>query len=399
MRIKKLKLSNRIAFVYSIIIFFACITILIATNLFISQSLRKQPIIKTISPNAISITVNNEFNKSQSYYIPIESEEFMRELARIDISSDSFSSLLNSNIMQRVLTFSVLTSLLIGLLSIFVAIYYSKRIAAPIVNILKITEGLSVNNMNERLNIPSKYDETSQLISLYNKALDKLQASFCDLELFNSYASHELRNSLSILSACLEQGTDDKRTDRATLSKIVNEAIEYINRLTNTVVDIMALSSRQLKDCNEPVDLALLAARAVDEYKLTDARVELNIPDEGVPYVAGKELWLFRAICNLLDNALKHSDKSLPVIIDISHKFNAVVISVKDQGSGIDSKSLEYIWKPYYSKPAPGKNGVGLGLAMVKQVVDSLGGFIWVESNKESGTTFYLSFPVVQSVI
>ena len=253
--------------------------------------------------------------------------------------------------------------------------------------------------MNERLNIPSKYDETSQLISLYNKALDKLQASFCDLELFNSYASHELRNSLSILSACLEQGTDDKRTDRATLSKIVNEAIEYINRLTNTVVDIMALSSRQLKDCNEPVDLALLAARAVDEYKLTDARVELNIPDEGVPYVAGKELWLFRAICNLLDNALKHSDKSLPVIIDISHKFNAVVISVKDQGSGIDSKSLEYIWKPYYSKPAPGKNGVGLGLTMVKQVVDSLGGFIWVESNKESGTTFYLSFPVVQSVI
>lgn len=396
MKIKKLKLSTRVAFVYSMIIFSACLTILIATNLFIRQSLNKQPIIKAISPNAISITINNEVNKSLSYYIPIESEEFMQALAHTNINSDTFNNILNSNIMQRVLTFSVLTSIIFGLLSIFAAIYYSKRITSPITNILKVTEDISLNNMNERINMPSKYDETSRIIALYNKALDKLQATFCDLELFNSYASHELRNSLAILSACLEQSADEAKTDRNDFSKIVKKALEYINRLSNTVIDIMSLSSRQLKDCNEPVDLALLAARAVDEYKLTGARIELNIPDEGVPYVAGKELWLFRAICNLLDNALKHSDKNLPVVIDISHKFNAVVISVKDNGSGIDSQSLEYIWQPYYSKPAPGKKGVGLGLAMVKQVVDSLGGFIWVESDKETGSTFYLSFPVTQ---
>jgi signal transduction histidine kinase len=246
---------------------------LIATNLFIRQSLNKQPIIKAISPNAISITINNEVNKSLSYYIPIESEEFMQALAHTNINSDTFNNILNSNIMQRVLTFSVLTSIIFGLLSIFAAIYYSKRITSPITNILKVTEDISLNNMNERINMPSKYDETSRIIALYNKALDKLQATFCDLELFNSYASHELRNSLAILSACLEQSADEAKTDRNDFSKIVKKALEYINRLSNTVIDIMSLSSRQLKDCNEPVDLALLAARAVDEYKLTGARI------------------------------------------------------------------------------------------------------------------------------
>jgi signal transduction histidine kinase len=68
--------------------------------------------------------------------------------------------------------------------------------------------------------------------------LDKLQATFCDLELFNSYASHELRNSLAILSACLEQSADEAKTDRNDFSKIVKKALEYINRLSNTVIEL-----------------------------------------------------------------------------------------------------------------------------------------------------------------
>lgn len=392
MKIRKINLKTRIALTYSLIILLACLSILLLTNLYMRRSLNKLPIIKAISPNAISITINRETDSSLSYYIPIESEELIRELSRSDITADSFNNMLNNNVLQRVFHFSLLTSLIIGLLSILIAVHYSKKISAPIVEILKVTDSISINNMTERITIPSKYDESSQIISLYNNALDKLQESFQDLEQFNSYASHELRNSLALLRACLEQGQSDDEID---IKQALKQANEYIIKLTHTVDDIMALSSRQLKDCNEPVDLALLAAEAVDEYNLSGINLELILPEEGVPPVYGKEIWLYRVICNLIDNALKHSMDYSPVIIEVKQKFNAVILSVKDHGKGISDQSIDHIWQPYYSKPAPGKGGVGLGLAMVKQVISSLGGFTWVDSMEAEGSTFYISLPVI----
>lgn len=215
----------------------------------------------------------------------------------------------------------------------------------------------------------------------YNEALSKVKLSYENLQRLNSYASHELRNSLAVLRAKIEIGEDTK------------EITQYIDSLNGIITDILAMSTSSLSNNEETVDLALVCAKIVDEYTVIFNNIKFNMPEEGVETIRGKEIWIERCIVNLIDNAMKFVDKnknSNEINIQVSEDGTNIIVEVYDNGIGIDESKLHEIFTPYYGTKK--RTSTGIGLAYVKHVMDLHKGKVLVESKKEEYSKFSLVF-------
>lgn len=224
-------------------------------------------------------------------------------------------------------------------------------------------------------------DEIYDLTVAYNEALSKVKLSYENLQRLNSYASHELRNSLAVLRAKIEIGEDTK------------EITQYIDSLNGIITDILAMSTSSLSNNEETVDLALVCAKIVDEYTVIFNNIKFNMPEEGVETIRGKEIWIERCIVNLIDNAMKFVDKnknSNEINIQVSEDGTNIIVEVYDNGIGIDESKLHEIFTPYYGTKK--RTSTGIGLAYVKHVMDLHKGKVLVESKKEEYSKFSLVF-------
>ena len=105
-----------------------------------------------------------------------------------------------------------------------------------------------------------------------------------------------------------------------------------------------------------------------------------------------KSRWIYRAVSNLLDNAIKYGCGK-PISLSVEVRKGSVIVKVQDQGIGIEKSHLDKIFQNRYRVNELNKNGYGIGLSLVSYVCDLCGGFIMAESEPSHGTTFYLSFP------
>ncbi|WP_242951859.1 sensor histidine kinase [Clostridium felsineum] len=232
------------------------------------------------------------------------------------------------------------------------------------------------------IEMPKVKDEIYELTFAYNSAMKKIKKSYDDMKRLNSYASHELRNSLSVLRAKIELDDDKKDIER------------YIDKLTNTTNDILAMSTPKLCSNNENIDLALICAKVVDEYTGVFDNIELELPDDGVDLIKGKEMWIERCIINLIDNSIKFVDKNKKInkiVVEVVETTEDIIISVLDNGIGIEEKEVEKILKLYYG--TNGRISTGIGLAYVKHIMDLHGGKVLVKSKKGEYSKISLIFP------
>ncbi len=276
--------------------------------------------------------------------------------------------------------------LMLFVLAIMLSLYISNITIVPL---KRASEFISNMNFREPCKQRDIQDEEIGNLALEcNNISERMNAIYEDVETFNSFATHELRNSLAILST------------KAQLNNSSGDIKSYIGVLGNTVEDMLLLSSsRRIKDVElTGVDLAIVAARAVDEYSIKNSNIELIIPEDGVEEIYGKEVWIYRCICNLLDNSIKYGYKDTPIIVEIEETLNSVLLKVKDYGKGMDPQYIKYIFEPYYRIKESKKDGHGIGLALVKKVVDLMSGVIWVESKENEGSQFYIAFPMKQEV-
>lgn len=299
---------------------------------------------------------------------------------------------LSSEIFKRLIRYSAI-AIFIMLVSIFFIGYnVSKWLLKPLTTMADVTNQISADNLDLRLSIPESNDELRKLSYSFNTTMDGLQKAFLELERFNSYASHELKNALAVMKTRLE--VDYNEND---CRETVAFAITQVNRITKSINDILAISSTSIKDSGELVDIAMAAAKVVDEYQATGRKIILNIPDDGVLPVRGKEIWFQRVIANLVDNAIKHSDNDSLINIKVKQDFEAVIITVSDSGRGIACSQQERIWAPYFTTSSEWEKGYGLGLAMVRHIVDICNGLVWVDSAEGKGSTFYISLPIARA--
>lgn len=201
-----------------------------------------------------------------------------------------------------------------------------------------------------------------------------------DFENLSSYISHEQKNSLALLRAMIQNEC----------SNDAHRTTAQIDRMVKNLDDILTLSINQSQ--MEKVDLPLVCGRAVDDYKKACPAISFDFDEEADLYIAGNELLVYRAVSNLIDNAVKYG-LGKPIQVYVGVQGNCPYVSVQDHGMGISMKQQEKIFESHYRIGNRKKDGYGIGLSLVRHVAEICGGFVWVESEKAKGSNFKLVFP------
>ena len=307
--------------------------------------------------------------------------------------------------------FYKLKSLQFILLVVFVislvAVYFSGKIFAfralqPISNIISQVDGISVSNLNERVNEGNGKDEIARLAGTFNKMLQRLETAFKIQKNFIANASHELRTPLTVITGQLEVILfKDRNPDeyKNTLISVLDE-IKNLNHISNRLL-LLAQTSSDMAEINFSsfrIDDALWQARNEILKRNKNFRIDINfkqsINEEMKLVVYGNELLIKTAFSNLMDNACKYSgNNKVNIILDSIE--GTLKIKFIDEGIGIPPEELKMIFQPFYrSKRVTNIKGHGIGLSLVEKIISLHKGNVDVDSETGKGSTFTVTVPL-----
>jgi signal transduction histidine kinase len=261
----------------------------------------------------------------------------------------------------------------------------------------------SSEELNRRLSWPSRSDEIGRLCAEFNAMLARLEEAFARERQFISDASHELKTPLTVIHAnarMLERWANDNPAVRAdSLAAIIDES----SALSHIVDGMLTLAKAESGDAfaGEPVALdavvaeAARAAQGRAREKGLDFTFLHDLPD-GQPVVQGEALLLRRLVSNLVDNAVKFTERG-SVRVTLERRNGRAVVEVSDTGVGIEDDALARIFDRFYrgdKSHSRQVEGTGLGLAIARSIARVHGGTIEALPRPQGGMVFILSLPL-----
>ena len=238
---------------------------------------------------------------------------------------------------------------------------------------------------------------TARDISDIKRAEEELIRSNQDLQQFAYVASHDLQEPLRNVASCLQLLEKEyKNKLGANADQYIHYAIESSVRMKSLILDLLAYSRVATRGkAPEPVDCQQLLDRTVDNLGVAISEAGAVITHGPLPKVYGDDAQLLQVFQNLVQNGIKfHRDEPPQIHISAAKNNNDWVFSVKDNGIGIESKHLDRIFVIFQRLHKRSQyEGTGMGLAIVKKVVERHQGRVWVDSEPGKGTTFYFTIP------
>ncbi|MET9882058.1 HAMP domain-containing sensor histidine kinase [Streptomyces sp. NPDC006430] len=239
---------------------------------------------------------------------------------------------------------------------------------------------ISDRDLHRRVPVPHSQDEIARLAVTMNSTLDRLEAAGIRQRRFIADASHELRSPITVLRTQLEVA--QAHPDPALWGELVSGALEDTVRLQDLAADLLLLARL---DTGEPppdgaVDLADVAREAARSRRQDRVPVAVEIAPEAV--VRGSTLWLTRLVTNLLDNAQRHADGWVGIVLRLDEATNTAVLEVRDDGPGIPAADRERVFERFTrldDARSRDEGGTGLGLAIARDIAGRLGGSLTVE--------------------
>lgn len=218
-----------------------------------------------------------------------------------------------------------------------------------------------------------------------------------------STVSHELRTPLAIIKGYSTMLADYNRRLRSEEKKeylqSIDRATDRLTELIDHLLDMSRLEAGLLKLDKQPTDISQLIQEVVAEAKLRAPRHTIETDErQRLPTVEVDARRIRQVLDNIIDNAIKYSNKESKVVVSAQRAGQELLISVADQGIGIPSHELEMVFDRMYrieQRLTPEMGGIGLGLAICKGLITAHGGRIWVESELGKGSTFCFTLPLV----
>ncbi len=293
---------------------------------------------------------------------------------------------------------------LILALSVSVGWYLAGRALKPFDEVARTAEQLTSENLNTQIITSYGEREVQRLVESFNSMVLRLNRSFQQVRQFNADAAHELRTPLAIL-----QGENEIALRSPSLPDDVRAVLasnlEELDRLNRVVNDLLTLAEADsgteiLK--RKPIEVSALLKDLIEEMSALAEERQLKIECHGLPdlQVLGDDLWIRRALLNLIDNSIKYSKPGGIIEVWLKRIDSMVQIGIRDYGIGIDSKDLPRIFdRLYRADPARSRTrgGSGLGLSIVKWIVEAHQGQIEVRSQPDRGTTVEILLPAVNA--
>ena len=270
---------------------------------------------------------------------------------------------------------------------------------APIRRLIDaVTRIIRTGRTDARVPLAGTGDAIDDLTALFNAMLDKIEGLVRAMHGALDNVSHDLRTPLTRLRGTAElalAGAPDAERFREALADCVEESDRVLVML-NTLMDISEAESGAMPLQREPVRLADVVERAVDLYHDTaEAKgVALTIAPGEAVIVSGDRTRLEQAAANLIDNAVKYTPAGGRVDVEIARDGNRALLRVRDTGPGIPADELPRIWdRLFRGDTSRTARGLGLGLSLVKAIVEAHGGSVDVISEPGQGSTFTAALP------
>jgi two-component system sensor histidine kinase CreC len=283
-------------------------------------------------------------------------------------------------------------SLVLGAAAAAAAAMIGRAIAEPIERLSVFGERVS---RGERTAPPPP--EFGREVTRLSRALDTMRRELSGrpfVETFAADLSHELKNPVAAIRASaevLEESALEEPEQARHFVQRIREATQRIERLLSELLGLAHIEARGAETF-EPVDLARLARRTLET--LGDDRPRVSVVSEGDVRVSGDELWLTRALANLVDNALVHSEPASSVQVEVVRKAFDVVLVVRNVG-GVERHVRDRLFRRFVTTRAD-KGGTGLGLAIVQAVAEAHGGQADLESAGPPEVIFRLKLPAAR---
>ncbi len=281
----------------------------------------------------------------------------------------------------------ILLFLLIIIAEYIISRVVTKNILDPISNIIKQSKELDKRNIEVQLT-KTRDDEIGDLIDVLNHSFLKKEELIKSQKKFSSNVSHELKTPLAIMKGYLDilkWGKNDE--------KLLDEAIENLDmeiRNIEKIINSIFLSSNleKIRVKKEYIDVSSLLEKIKKDYELLNNRLKIVIISEGDMELIGDSYLLSEAIRGIIDNGIKYSDGEVIEIIMKREKGKEIII--RNYGELINEDDLERIFERYYKKDFK-KSGAGLGLSIIKEIMQLNGGEIKAK-NRKDGVDMILSF-------
>lgn len=291
---------------------------------------------------------------------------------------------------------NIVAMILIIILSILLTYFITGKILKPLKNLSEDITQIDEHNLDWRINIPKSTDEVSHLANSFNDMLQRLEEAFIIKKQFAANAAHELKTPLTIIKASLQVLNLDDSPSIDDYKESFNYIEQSLEKLIDTVNNLISLTNESIKDNFEKIKLKEILQQIL--FELSDKIKEKNINislSEREFVIRGHKTLIFRAFYNLIENSIKYNKTNGTINIYLENKVpNKVNIIISDSGFGMSESDLKHIYEPFFRanhEISENIDGSGLGMSIVKLIIEKHNGEINIESKKDLGTSISIN--------
>jgi heavy metal sensor kinase len=328
------------------------------------------------------------------YTTPVFENDKVAYIVQIASPLQALQTALNNIKVALFILFPV-TILFTGIMGAFLA----KVTLRPVDSMIQTIHQITAENMRLRLDNPGTKDEIQKLAETFNSMLERLQKSFTSQKKLFENLSHELKTPLTILKGQFEIVLKKMRSreEYETVLKSSLEEVDRVIKLAENLLTLARVESKEVFPEKRQLDINMIIRGVVNSVKrfAESKNIALSCNAEERVFLDGDEDQLKTLFLNILDNAVKYSTAGGSILVTSEKMDSSVIIKIEDTGIGITKEEIEHIFDRFYRTEKSRSNiGFGLGLSIVKSIVDFHKGSIKVQSTPSEGTMFLITLPL-----
>ena len=256
-------------------------------------------------------------------------------------------------------------------------------------------EDIQAKNLKKPILSKSNSTEIERLTLAFNRLLLRLEETFATQRQFSANAAHELRTPLAVMSTKFEVFEKNKNPDEADYKEAIGMARSQTDRLSHVIDILLEMTELQSAPKSDSISLSEITEEVICDLVAVAEKKSISlVQDDGEARLTGSDTLVYRAIYNLIENAIKYNKEDGKVSVAITEDENFVKVIITDTGSGIVREDWDKIFEPFFrvdKSRSRSMGGAGLGLALVKEIAVRHGGDVKVIESSNKGSSIELS--------
>ena len=336
--------------------------------------------------------------------------ELLELAAANAINQGALSIVLDVDAIERSILFDALGILLFVIVAgSCVAYFLIGHYTKPVQLLSAHMKEISLNTLSDSIEIEGGGEEIQELVKSFNQMTEQLDEAFAMQRRFSASAAHELRTPIAVLRTKIDVFKKKKR-EQHEYDELVTTMETYIDRLSSIITDLLEFAETSELGEAEDVSLDSVIKTVVDDLESVAQNNMVNVQIDIQPkaqseaqifIVKGNTNLLYRALYNLVENAIRYNNEEGSVNIALETEGQECLVTIADTGVGIAPEQRELVFEPFYrvnKSRSREFGGAGIGLSLVKTILKRHGASITVSKNNPQGSVFTIRIPLVNSI-